>query len=157
MTRLQIIAPLAVAAALTACATTPTEVAASADCPARGTLDPALPWKPHPTAAGVRVQYLVGSPGAPGYFRYRLDLAPGFVLAPHSHGAALNMVVLCGAVEITRLDAAGEGKPVRFTPQSFARFEPGEPHAEASADGAVLEVTGVGPANLQWLKPAAGG
>jgi hypothetical protein len=139
---------------LSACASLPGPGAmAGAACPARETSDPTQPWKAHPSAVGVRVQNLVGSPTTAGYFRYRLDLAPGFVLDAHSHGAALNMVVLCGSVEITRFDAAGEGRPSRYGPQAYARFEPGEPHAESSAAGAVLEVTGVGPASLQWLRP----
>lgn len=139
---------------LSACATAPGPAPrAQASCPARGIDSPTQPWKDHPTAAGVRIQHLVGSPASAGYFRYRLDLAPGFVLDAHTHGAALNMVVLCGAVEIVRFDAEGGGRTTRFGPQAFARFEPGEPHAESSAGGAVLEVSGVGPASLQWLKP----
>jgi hypothetical protein len=143
---------------LGACAHQPAPAtgAALADCAALQPATGAAPWTAHPKVAGVRVQTLAGAPASEGYFRYRLQLPAGFHVEPHWHTAALNMSVLCGAVQIGRPGANGGEVFASHAVGAYDRFEAGAVHSESSRDGAVLEVSGVGPASMQF-PPAPGG
>lgn len=116
--------------------------------------DGKAPWAAHPKVAGVFIQYLVGKPSGPGFFKYRLQFPPGFELPAHSHGNALAMSVLCGSMRIRTSDGPALGAPRTLPTAAAAYYPAGSVHAEASPDGAVIEVTGIGPMSTQMLVPA---
>lgn len=111
------------------------------------------PWAAHPKAVGVFIQYLVGKPTDPGFFKYRLQLPAGFDLPAHTHGNDLAMSVLCGSMRLRTGDNDALGPPRALATGAAAYFPAGSAHAEASPDGAVIEVSGIGPMSTQMLAP----
>lgn len=106
-------------------------------------------WQAHPTAHGVRVQFLLGHPRESGLFKYRLRFPPGFTLAKHRHDGLLAMTVLCGSVQ---LSGASDQDPMSDLTQGDARhFAAGQAHSENSRNGAILEVIGIGPMATQMM------
>jgi hypothetical protein len=112
------------------------------------------PWAAHPRVVGVFIQYLVGKPSDPGFFKYRLQFPPGFDLPAHSHSNDLAMSVLCGNMRIRISEGPSLGAPRTLSIAAAAYYPAGSVHAEASPDGAVIEVTGIGPMSTQMLVPA---
>jgi quercetin dioxygenase-like cupin family protein len=128
---------------LSACATTgpaPQSCAmrarSSADQPA---------WSDHPTATGVRIQYLAGHPREQGFFVYRLYFPAGFRLAPHTHSTALHSTVLCGGLLLGRGAQEDPARESRHAPGAFNVFPAGTPHWERVETDTILQVSGIGP------------
>lgn len=110
-------------------------------------------WAAHPKVVGVFIQYLVGKPTDTGFFKYRLQLPAGFDLPAHTHGNDLAMTVLCGSMRIRTGDNDALGPPQALGTGAAAYYPAGSIHAEASPDGAVIEVSGIGPMSTQMLAP----
>lgn len=121
-----------------------------AECPALQA-GLAAEWQPHPSAAGVRVAYLVGRPSEQGFFKYRLQFPAGFALPPHVHGVALHTTVLCGSLSL-QLGPPGQASFQQLDAGMHRVFEAALVHAETSPNGAVLEITGLGPVTTTMLE-----
>lgn len=106
-------------------------------------------WQDHPTAAGVQLAYLAGRPSEAGFFKYRLRFPAGFKAPAHHHSVDLHMTVLCGAVQL----GLAEQPVVDLSALGHQRFPAGLVHTEASAQGAVLEITGIGPVVTMATEP----
>jgi quercetin dioxygenase-like cupin family protein len=110
---------------------------------------PAPPSMPN----GVELAVLEGNPQAPGIFTLRLKAPPGFLLPPHTHPVEERVTVLSGSV------AVGFGKRVErksartFGPGAFYVNPPGAPHYVFSDEGAVVQITGVGPWKVEPIAP----
>jgi quercetin dioxygenase-like cupin family protein len=102
---------------------------------------------------GVELAVLEGNPQAPGIFTLRLKAPPGFLLPPHTHPVEERVTVLSGSV------AVGFGRRVErksartFGAGAFYVNPPGAPHYVFSDDGAVVQITGLGPWQVEPLAP----
>lgn len=109
----------------------------------------AAAWQDHPTAAGVQLSYLAGRPSEAGFFKYRLRFPAGFSAAAHRHSVDLHMTVLCGGVQL----GLGDQPVADLGAGGYQHFPAGLVHTEASAQGAVLEITGIGPVETTPVEP----
>lgn len=110
-------------------------------------------WSDHPTATGVRIQYLAGHPREPGFFVYRLFFPAGFRLAPHTHSAALHSTVLCGSLLLGRGAHEDPALESRHAPGAFNAFAAGTPHWERVESDTILQVSGIGPVTTTPVAP----
>jgi ketosteroid isomerase-like protein/uncharacterized RmlC-like cupin family protein len=114
-----------------------------------------LAWSDAPPVLpkGVRLAVLSGDPGKPGLFVMRVQLPAGTRIAPHWHSSAEHVTVLKGVFRIgmgTRFD------DVATTPVGLGGFfvaPPRMPHFARAEGDTVLEVTGLGPFDLNYVDP----
>lgn len=101
--------------------------------------------------AGVQLAVLEGDPKQSGLFSVRMKLPAGFVLAPHTHPEHERVTVLEGAV------AVGFGQTVEraslrgFEAGSYYLNPAGVAHYVLSDQGATLQITGMGPWQVDFL------
>lgn len=102
---------------------------------------------------GVELAVLEGNPQAPGIFTLRLKAPPGFLLPPHTHPVDERVTVLSGSVAVG-FGSRVERKSARsFGAGAFYVTPPGAPHYVFSDEGAVVQITGVGPWKVEPLAP----
>jgi quercetin dioxygenase-like cupin family protein len=104
---------------------------------------------------GVELAVLEGNPRAPGIFTLRLKAPPGFLLPPHTHPVEERVTVLSGSVAVgfgTRVERTSART---FGPGAFYVNPPGAPHYVFSDEGAIVQITGVGPWQVEPLAPTA--
>jgi quercetin dioxygenase-like cupin family protein len=110
-------------------------------------------WKPLAPAPGVDIAFLAGAADKPGLYELRVRMAPGSVIAPHTHPDTRYFTILSGDLY------AGVGpdfKPEtarKLSAGSFMVMQAGVPHYVLAKDGPVVfQDSGIGPTGTQWLK-----
>jgi quercetin dioxygenase-like cupin family protein len=116
-----------------------------------------IKWGPAPSLpAGWEAAVLAGDPTKKGPYVERVKLPPNAAIPPHSHPDDENITVLSGSFGIGEGAVADHAKGRVLAPGSFYHLPANTAHfAWAGADGAVLQIHGIGPSGLKLLKPAA--
>jgi len=107
----------------------------------------AVVWKPGPPnmPKGVELSVLEGDPKQAGIFTLRLKAPPGFMLAPHTHPVDERVTVISGSISVG-FGARIEKQSARtFRAGAFYVNPPGATHYVFSDQGAVVQITGMGP------------
>jgi quercetin dioxygenase-like cupin family protein len=114
-------------------------------------------YKPAPPTmpAGVLLAVLEGDPRAPGLFSVRMKVPAGFTLPPHTHPSDERVTVIEGAVAVGFGDTIDREKVRSFEAGSYYLNPPGVPHYVLSEQGATLQITGMGPWQVDFLSPPA--
>lgn len=130
--------------------------AAGAEAPPPGTLQvqpETIPWGPGSPAmpAGTQVAVLEGDPGAQRFFTLRLKVPAGSKLAPHWHPRDERVTVLSGRVAVGFGEVVEENAVTTFGAGSFYVNPANRPHYVLFQEDSVVQVTGVGPWEVQFV------
>lgn len=115
----------------------------------------ALKWVEPPVFPGAKLAVVQGDPSKEGLFMYRVKFPANYKIAPHFHKAGENVTVLSGVFHIGMGEVfdqtAGKEMPVG----SFVAIPATHRHfAWAGAQETELQVHGVGPTDITFVKPA---
>jgi quercetin dioxygenase-like cupin family protein len=120
-------------------------VAAAATAPIIVTPD-TVKWQPVQGLKGWQMAMLVGDPDKPGaYYAYLLKVAAGARVAPHFHRMTENVTVISGSIMFGVGDTMNVSKMSSYGPGSFVSVPAGVHHYAMSQEGAVIEISGIGP------------
>jgi len=101
--------------------------------------------------AGAKTAVLEGDPRKAGLFTMRLKLPAGARLDPHIHPVDERVTVLSGSVHIGFGDVFDPSKGTTFTAGAFYITPTPTPHFVWTDEGAIVQVTGLGPWGLKYL------
>lgn len=101
--------------------------------------------------AGVEMAVLEGDPKASGMFTLRLKAPPGFLLPPHTHPVDERVTVISGTISVGFGSSVQRDQAKHFSAGSFYVNPPGVAHYVFSDQGAVVQITGMGPWRVQPL------
>lgn len=102
--------------------------------------------------AGVKLAVLEGDPAQPKMFVARLQLPPNTKLPSHAHAYSQRFMVLSGDAQFAVGDAASQAMKA----PSIMLVPREEPHVmDVGASGAVVQIVGVGPFDVEWLRPTS--
>ena len=103
--------------------------------------------------AGWQTAVLAGSPDRKGPYVERVKLPANALVPPHTHPDTENITVLEGSFGIGEGTVADKAKGRVLPVGSFYRLPANTPHfAWAGADGATIQIHGVGPSGIKMLK-----
>ena len=113
-----------------------------------------LQWGDAPPALekGAQAVVLSGDPGKAGWYVLRLKAPAGFKVALHWHPAVEQVTVLEGDLSLRM----GEGADVHthaFAPGGYVVLPARMQHAASTEGGAVLQIEGMGPFELNYVDP----
>jgi quercetin dioxygenase-like cupin family protein len=133
---------------------------AAAQAPPPGTIQlPAdrIEWKPgSPTMPpGTQVAVLEGDPKSAAFFTLRLKVPAGARLPPHWHPRDERVTVLSGKVAVGFGDTVEESRVTTYGAGSFYLSPARSHHYVLFLEDTVLQATGVGPWEVNLLKPSA--
>ena len=122
----------------------------TADPPIALTPD-AMVWTDGPSTLppGSKVAVLEGSPKADGMFTMRLRIPAGSAIPPHWHPRQERVTVLSGAIDLGFGSVANAGKTKRYAAGSFYVNPPRVMHFLFFPEATEMQLTGVGPWELQ--------
>jgi quercetin dioxygenase-like cupin family protein len=106
--------------------------------------------------AGWEAAVLAGAPDKKGPYVERVKLPPNAAVPPHTHPDTENITVLSGSFGIGEGKVADQSKGRVLPAGSFYLLPANTPHfAWAGADGAVIQIHGIGPTGIKMLQSAA--
>jgi len=101
---------------------------------------------------GWEAAVLAGAPDKRGPYVERFKLPPNAMVPPHIHPDTENITVLSGSFGIGEGKVADKSKGRVLPAGSFYRLPANTPHfAWAGADGAVVQIHGLGPSGMKML------
>lgn len=101
--------------------------------------------------AGVQLAVLEGDPKASGIFSVRMKVPPGFVLPPHTHPSDERVTVLEGAVSVGFGPLFDAPSARTFSAGAYYVNPAGLVHHVRSEQGATLQITGLGPWQVDFI------
>jgi quercetin dioxygenase-like cupin family protein len=112
-------------------------------------------WSPGPPTLpeGTRMMVLEGDPRKEGLFTIRLQIPAGTRLQPHRHPREERATILSGEVRVGFGDAFDEADMTAFGPGSYYVNPPKSHHYVWIVEDSVMQLTGMGPWELHYLKP----
>lgn len=115
-----------------------------------------LKWGDGPAGLpkGVRLAVLAGDPGQAGPFVIRLKMPPGYKVPPHWHSKDENVTLISGMLALGMGDKADEKAAQVLRPGGFHSIAAGVHHFAMSRSGAVVQIHGEGPFDIQFVNPA---
>jgi hypothetical protein len=119
--------------------------------PAIGVTPEAIVWTDAaPTLpAGTKMAVLEGNPRAAGMFTMRLRIPAGSAIPPHWHPRQERVTVLSGAVDLGFGSTANAAGTIRYRAGSFYVNPPRVMHYLFFPEATEIQLTGVGPWELQ--------
>jgi hypothetical protein len=111
----------------------------------------AMVWTDGPSTLppGSKVAVLEGSPKDDGMFTMRLRIPAGSAIPPHWHPRQERVTILSGAVDLGFGSVANAGKTKRYAAGSFYVNPPRVMHFLFFPEATEMQLTGVGPWELQ--------
>lgn len=113
-------------------------------------------WQDAPPSMpkGTQMAVLEGDPKKEGIFTIRLKAPKGFFLDVHTHPADERVTVIDGKIAVGFGKTVDKNKARTFSAGAFYVNPKGEEHFVFSDEGAVVQITGLGPWKVE-PKPAA--
>ena len=102
-------------------------------------------WVPSTSNPAIARIDLVGTPSAPGEFRYLLRVPAGFSLATHRHNIDLTAVLLRGEQRVVIEQPDGSTREHVLKPGDRLLIPKGVPHAESWHAASIVDIRGAGP------------
>lgn len=100
---------------------------------------------------GTMIAVLEGNPKAEGIFTMRVKLPPGGLLIPHTHPREERVTILEGRVFVGFGEVVDWSSGTRFNPGDYYVNPSGAPHFVWSNEGAIVQITGMGPWEIHFL------
>jgi quercetin dioxygenase-like cupin family protein len=119
-------------------------------------LNPAdLKWTDSPSLPpGVKVAMIEGQLDQPVPFTLRLQFPADYQIPAHRHPAVEHVTVLSGAINMGMGDTLDKARSTALPTGSFVIMQAGTNHFLWTAEGATVQVHGVGPIGITYVNPA---
>ena len=125
---------------------------AQANAPAPISPD-SVPWRGSPTAPGIQVGWFLGAQDKPGLYVFRIKLAAGARIPPHTHPDERNTTVLAGTIYVGFGETFDESKMVAVPTGAIYVAPANLPHYVWAKDGeAMYQESGIGPTATTVIK-----
>jgi quercetin dioxygenase-like cupin family protein len=113
-------------------------------------------WGPAPAVfpKGAQMSLLAGDPTKPGVFVIRLKMPAGYRIPPHHHPTDEYVTVISGDLGLGMGDKFDPARGAALAPGGFAQAGAGMNHYAWSKNGAVVQVSAVGPFAMTYVNPA---
>jgi hypothetical protein len=113
-----------------------------------------MPWGPCPPTlpAGCQIAVLEGDPKQPTLFTLRFRTDHAFELRPHTHPRHERVTILEGKVGVGFGDVIERDNVRWFGPGDYYVNAKGAHHFVLVDEGAVLQITGIGPWTVNYLE-----
>lgn len=108
---------------------------------------------PEGMPAGVKFAAITGDPAQPGPFVLRAELPPGYSIAPYRRSSDESIVVLAGGLKIGDGSSFDPARMRSFGSGAFVRLRADEPHYATTEGGAVVQIMGTGPFEIEYVRP----
>lgn len=116
-------------------------------------LPDSLRWVSNPNLSGVQVAWVLGTATGPGLYAFRVRLAPGSRIPPHTHPDERNTTVLAGTLYVGFGEVFDESKTVAVPAGSIYVAPANVPHYVWAKDGdAMYQESGIGPTGTTIIK-----
>jgi len=111
----------------------------------------AIVWTDGPATLppGSKMAVLEGNPKADGMFTMRVRIPAGSAIPPHWHPRQERVTILAGAVDLGFRSVANAGKVTRYRAGSFYVNPPRVMHFLFFPEATEMQMTGIGPWELQ--------
>ncbi|WP_146140450.1 cupin domain-containing protein [Zobellella endophytica] len=115
-----------------------------------------IAWQPGPASvpAGAQFAVLEGNPTEAGIFTMRLKLPDGYLIPLHWHPGVERVTVLSGIVYLGMDDSHAKENAQRLAAGSYTAMPPGMRHYALAEGETVVQLTSVGPWQLNYVNPA---
>ena len=114
-----------------------------------------ITWEPAKALpSGADWSVLTGNPGEAGPFAIRLRFPAGYEVPAHWHSQDEMVTVLSGAFGIGIGDLANHAKIEMLGPGGFFRMPAQMPHYALVRQETVIQVSGNGPFDLNYINPS---
>ena len=119
-----------------------------------------LAWSDGPASLppGAEAAVLEGDPSKKGPFTLRLRMPAGYEIKPHTHPEIEHVTVISGTLNVVmgdRLDEKLERKRGEaLSAGGFMVMQPGMAHAVWTTGETVIQLHGIGPWQIDYLKPS---
>jgi len=102
---------------------------------------------------GAKVAILEGDPSKPGPFTMRIRLPRNYNIAPHWHPAIEHVTVISGTFSVGKGSTVETKAMKTLTRGGFSVMQPRSAHYARSKSGAIVQVHGVGPWAINYVRP----
>lgn len=114
-----------------------------------------LKWADAPSLPpGAKVSLIEGQLDQPVPFTLRVQFPAGYQLAAHRHPAIEHTTVLSGVVNMGMGDTLDKARTTAMPAGSITIMQAGTSHFLWTAEGATVQVHGVGPFGITYVNPA---
>ncbi len=106
---------------------------------------------------GVKIALIYGDPSKPGQYVIRAHFPPGVMSSPHFHGEDRHVTVIQGTWYAGKDDSWDPEATVALKAGSYM-YHPAEGvhYDGAGAEGAIVQIIGMGPSKTTFLYPKEG-
>ncbi len=112
-------------------------------------------WKD--AGRGVKIALIYGDPSKPGQYVIRAHFPPGVMSSPHFHGEDRHVTVIEGTWYAGRDDSWDPDATAPLKAGSYMFHPAGGVHYDgAGAEGATVQIIGMGPSKTTFLFPKEG-
>ena len=107
---------------------------------------------------GVKIAVVFGDPSKPGQYVIRAHFPPGVMSSPHFHGEDRHVTVIQGTWNAGKDDSWDPAATVPLKTGSYMFHPAGGVHYDGSAgaEGAIVQIVGMGPSKTTFLYPKEG-
>jgi len=109
---------------------------------------------PQSLPKGAKVAVLYGDPGKPGPFTIRLQTPAGYKIAPHWHSKDENLTVISGTMYLGLGEKMDTMHAHALKAGGYHYLPAKTNHYAFSKATTVIQVSGEGPFDINWLNPA---
>jgi uncharacterized RmlC-like cupin family protein len=102
--------------------------------------------------SGVGVAHVYGDPAKAGLFVQRMQMPAGTKTKPHWHTHDELITVISGSIYMGMGDTFDESKAKQVLPGGLVVIPALAHHFGGTKDGAVLQVQGIGPFEMNWIQ-----
>jgi len=114
-------------------------------------------WSDSAEVPGLKIAVLAGDPRKAGPYTIRVKFPPGTMTRPHYHPEMRTVTVISGTWWAGAGDTFDPAAATPLAAGSFAIHFPKRTHFDgAKDDGAVVQISGIGPSATIWVHPEAG-
>lgn len=103
---------------------------------------------------GAKFAVIAGDPTSTGMVTVRLQMPPGYQIAPHWHPTDEHVTVLSGTLELGMGDTLDKAHSVALTSGGYALAPANMHHYAWTRGGATIQVHLMGPFAITYVNPA---
>jgi hypothetical protein len=101
--------------------------------------------------AGSRFAVISGDPSGTAPFVMRVELPPGYAVAPYRRANEESIVVLAGVLELGNGDTFDEQSMRALPSGSFVQLPANQPHFLTTREGATVQIVSTGPFTIEYM------
>lgn len=101
----------------------------------------------------IKVAVLEGNPSEPGVFTLRIKIPDGGYISPHWHPNVERVTVLSGRFLLGSGEKMDKSKVKTLDPGSYTSMPPGMRHFAIAEGETIVQLTSVGPWEINYINP----